>query len=181
MPIARTCAKCGNVDERDSEDLNEACPGCGRFYKKMLPSAAPKRPQKESVWWARPSPGSALIAILIVSAGVAWSLTHERPSSTSDVSAPSDCGSDVECLANQQEFSANNLCKRAIEARLKYEFTWNGTFGQVFEQRRAINASSVAMAGTLLKAQNGFGAWKKISYGCTYNVFSKSVEYVYVN
>ncbi|MFU8864638.1 MAG: hypothetical protein ACNA7O_12050 [Rhodobacterales bacterium] len=79
-----------------------------------------------------------------------------------------------EWLLENYRIDASAACKPKIEALAKYSFRWTDKWTELkFPQFRTSNAGEpyvLTIVGNAIEFQNGFGAYKKMSYYCKYNV-----------
>ncbi len=68
-------------------------------------------------------------------------------------------------------------CKKAIESMARYDYDWTtGFLESAFYLTSDVNAEGrVTRWGNKVKFQNGFGAWSRGSYWCTYDLDTKRV------
>ena len=83
--------------------------------------------------------------------------------------------------AREIEIRAQVLCRYAIESLAKWDYEWVGTFGMP-DYGPAIpggtakdGGETLVIMGSGLKLQNGFGAWKRHNFLCTYNKITNSI------
>ena len=79
--------------------------------------------------------------------------------------------------ANHPDYiAASATCRRAIEKIPRYRYEWTDS---VFENRwkvAMVSTSNIAFGGVHLRAENGFGAWEKKQYYCSYDIASETAE-----
>ncbi|SIQ24784.1 hypothetical protein SAMN05880590_102783 [Rhizobium sp. RU35A] len=88
------------------------------------------------------------------------------------------CKKDLRCWAESVSVDAHVDCARAIQSLAKWDYQWTDGFGeprfskfQWRDQQKGI----VTYMGNRLKLQNGFGAWKHMTYTCDYDPATKLV------
>ncbi len=67
------------------------------------------------------------------------------------------------------ETDGHYLCSRLIERSAQYDYDW--TAGLLQSRYRSIvwSGSTITYTGNEIKMQNGFGAWRRMSYACEYD------------
>lgn len=68
-------------------------------------------------------------------------------------------------------------CKQALQGMARWDFEWtDGITRPVFDSMRFDEAAGIyTLAGTQLKLQNGFGAWRRVRYTCDFGRASQTV------
>ncbi len=90
--------------------------------------------------------------------------------------AEEKCKTDPICVPNSGE--AEYHCSNAIENRARFQSKWvNGWTEPRFQgiTWRKGERKEILMFGNNVMFQNGFGAWKRIDYSCTYNALANFV------
>ena len=97
-----------------------------------------------------------------------------------------ECINDRVCGKNRAESSwgidAAWRCEVLIEAHARYTHRWtDGFFEEKFPTKDWLHgAKEVRLSGRSVEFQNGFGAWSRMSYTCTYDPISELVTDVTV-
>ncbi|MBB3963472.1 hypothetical protein [Rhizobium metallidurans] len=94
------------------------------------------------------------------------------------------CRQDLQCWGEKAWIGASVRCPEFIEKLAKWDFQWtDGTFEPKFakyrwkDQKRGV----VTLIGDKAKMQNGFGAWKRVTYTCDYDPIAEAVVTVDAN
>lgn len=88
------------------------------------------------------------------------------------------CRANLKCWAESVRSYAYVDCAAIIEKRAKYESRWEtGWFESKFDHYGWANErlGTVVYYGDKISMQNGFGAWQKMKYACTYDPEQKTV------
>ncbi|GAB5451801.1 MAG: hypothetical protein Hals2KO_21290 [Halioglobus sp.] len=87
------------------------------------------------------------------------------------------CRRDWKCWAEKHIVDATVACQRFIERSAKYDFEWtDGWLENKFTGYSRYAGNGIyTYAGDSLKLQNGFGAWQRHTYMCTYDTNIKKV------
>lgn len=83
-----------------------------------------------------------------------------------------ECLKDATCLFEAQQINISVQCRLAIEALAKWDFEWtDGLTSRKFNPAgwHSKEKGQIMVIGDQLKLQNGFGAWKHVSYMCAYD------------
>lgn len=83
----------------------------------------------------------------------------------------------AEFLKDKYWSDAEVRCRRQIERLAKWDFEWTNRWSERrFNSYRTTvkEANVLTIFGDRIKFQNGFGAWQHVSYGCDYNVKTKT-------
>lgn len=85
--------------------------------------------------------------------------------------AAAACLADLACVWKEQSVYMSAECKVAVQRLAKWDYEWTDgwtdrAFSPVWLEK---DNGLVLLSGDKLKLQNGFGAWKHVSYLCTYN------------
>lgn len=87
--------------------------------------------------------------------------------------AEAGCRDDALCWYKRHNLDADLRCARAVESLAQYEVEWTDSlFGKRKFERVAWadkGAGALILMGSSIKMQNGFGAWRKVSYSCVYS------------
>jgi hypothetical protein len=78
----------------------------------------------------------------------------------------------------------NLMCGNAVELSAKNSYRWTNGFLELKFPILAAHKSKegfISAYGDNIQFQNGFGAWRKISYECTYDAANDSVFSISVN
>lgn len=87
------------------------------------------------------------------------------------------CASNPTCLTFEQLSDAHLACIDAIENSARYQFEWtDGWLHSKFNGGEVKLGPLVMLTGDKIKMQNGFGAWRKYTYRCSYDLESRSVK-----
>lgn len=109
----------------------------------------------------------------------------ESPSQAVEVPPnPAACDTDdAICIGKRDLYQASGPCSRAVEMQLTYRHEWQDTwYEEKFDQVMWYEPTrTILFHGNRLQAQNGFGAWKKLSYSCIWDVANKQVVRALVN
>lgn len=164
------CKECGHQVSSKAE----TCPNCGVTIK------------------AKPTQYGCGTVILIFIVIFIWigvftdnSSTPTTSSSTAEPATPAPqepCTTDA-CYADDNMAYAAGPCKRAIERYAKHQAEWlDGWTTPLFSKYSVSNEGGrlVTYFGDQVKFQNGFGAWTRMTYLCTYNPETKAVIKVLV-
>lgn len=90
-----------------------------------------------------------------------------------------DCRKDLKCWAENTSIDASVDCMIAVQALAKWDYQW--TDGWMTESKfsryrwKDQSKGIVTYLGDKLKMQNGFGAWKHVTYTCDYDPIAKKV------
>lgn len=113
--------------------------------------------------------------------------TGPRPAQPSERAAVAKPDNRLAWMNDKRQLNAWHGCRSAIESRLRYDFDW--LFGSAttpgklegYGTRRVDFANyTITYSGNRLKAQNGFGAWMQMRYGCKWNSRQNTVEVLYI-
>ncbi len=88
------------------------------------------------------------------------------------------CRSDLRCWAEAAFGSASIDCTTAIQSLAKWDYEWTDGWSEPKLARfrwKDQAAGIVTYTGDKLKLQNGFGAWKHVTYSCDYDPTTKRV------
>ena len=94
-----------------------------------------------------------------------------------------ECRQDAQCWGDKHHFDASYDCESYVEAQALYDHDWtNGWLDDKFpywhwEDREA---GIMTYTGSEVKFQNGFGAWQRMIYQCSYDTEIKTVVDIYV-
>jgi hypothetical protein len=90
-----------------------------------------------------------------------------------------------EWLSDNFSIEGGVLCKPYVEKLAKHTYRWtDGWLGTKFPSYLVSNEGEpfvLTMVGDKIEFQNGFGAWSKTEYFCSYNVKTKKVLNVWAN
>jgi len=83
------------------------------------------------------------------------------------------CRQDLRCWAKKHKLDAQAACMRPIESLAKYDYKWIDTWdigNPNFSRVRWRNQETgvITYLGDDIKFQNGFGAWIRHTFACTY-------------
>lgn len=129
---------------------------------------------------------SKLIALAVI-LFVAYPLLvkgRDRPAATSaavtmtggeTAEQQQQCDADAKCFAEKHAGAAIGPCRRSVERLAQYDFEWIA--GQKFSvyERHTNEPQIITYSGDKIKFQNGFGAWRVMTYDCDYDVASGKV------
>ncbi|SOC83078.1 hypothetical protein SAMN05421890_1522 [Ensifer adhaerens] len=88
------------------------------------------------------------------------------------------CRADLQCWAEDAFVSASIACKVAVQSLAKWDYEWTDSWSEPKLERYRWKDKAkgiVTYIGTKIKFQNGFGAWKHMTYFCDYDPTSKVV------
>jgi Skp family chaperone for outer membrane proteins len=88
------------------------------------------------------------------------------------------CRQDIQCWAEGAFVAASFACTDAVQALAKWDYEWTDGWSEPKLERyrwKDKDKGIVTYIGTKIKFQNGFGAWKHMTYSCDYDPASKSV------
>jgi hypothetical protein len=88
------------------------------------------------------------------------------------------CRNDLRCWAEAAFVSASIDCANAIQSLAKWDYEWTDGWSEPKLARfrwKDQAAGIVTYTGDKLKLQNGFGAWKHVTYSCDYDPATKRV------
>jgi hypothetical protein len=81
----------------------------------------------------------------------------------------------IEEQASNLATGAQLACKRAIEGLAKWDYDWVGPLGLPNFYAPSDSGTTLLIEGDSLKLQNGFGAWQRHSFQCTYDKISRTI------
>jgi hypothetical protein len=115
--------------------------------------------------------------------GITFSTIIKQAAATKDRPAQVRALPTAEQLAERQatseEIDARVACKRAVERQAKYDLRWTSWLSD-FQVARDPRNGHIVLVGDEAQAQNGFGAWVRMSYGCSYDPRSKRLLEAYL-
>jgi len=81
------------------------------------------------------------------------------------------CKADFNCWTNKFQRAATNLCAPQIEHLAKNNFNWIDSLSSPKFPRARISGPGtlITYVGDKIKMQNGFGAWKNVTYECDFD------------
>lgn len=88
------------------------------------------------------------------------------------------CRKDLKCWGEEGWAGATTRCPDVIEKLAKWDFEWTDAWSEPkFSHYRwkDIDKGVVTYIGDKLKLQNGFGAWKHVTYTCDYDQTTQTV------
>jgi len=167
----RWCVKCGHVNPAPTWQAMESCPACGAIYSKALPPKAArvreiKRPASMPMARKLALLGIvcvAWVAFLVVAVTVLKFLGWDGPGY-----APSIAREPARSVGDEHLSEARYPCKQAIEAAAKYQARFK-TFGTMMPTGYRVEGRLIIYAGDDVEMQNGFGAWQRVRYRCTFD------------
>lgn len=163
------CRECGSQVSNKAE----TCPSCGVTIK------------------AKPTQygcGTLILIGVVIFIWVGVFTDNSPPSGSSQVSSsetkakPAPCTTDA-CIADEYMSWAAGPCKRSIERHAKHQAEWlDGWTTPLFTKYLVdeSNKSQITYIGDQVKFQNGFGAWTRMTYLCTYDTKRKAVTNVLI-
>jgi hypothetical protein len=90
-----------------------------------------------------------------------------------DDAASKACRASAQCWFDKHRADAEVGCVKAVERLAQYQFEWTDS---MFGKRRFDrvgwvdqDAGTILLAGNAIKMQNGFGAWRNMSYRCAFD------------
>lgn len=152
----------------------EACPACDRIYAR----AEARRAGLEPPPLARRAPAPALPGEieahrkLVASRGRArWWIAAVVVGLLALAAAPrEETVREPVTAAARHLGSAQSACRAALQTQARWDYEWTaGTFGSIFDRSWEQADGSITYRGSKLKLQNGFGAWRHVSYLCQYH------------
>ena len=179
-----TCADCGNPVSKSAA----TCPKCGKPLRKKTSAGTllaalifgpvvffmifnqETRNHLESTPTQR-KPAVQRTAKQVADEKLAQDKENER------------CRQDLQCWANSAHAEATSACRAAVERRAKYQFRWeDGLLDSKFDHVMWADQATgdVTYSGSWVSMQNGFGAWQRMSYFCTFNPGTKALTNVEV-
>lgn len=93
------------------------------------------------------------------------------------------CRAELNCWSRRHMLHAAAACKRGIEAQAKWQAEWtDGASRPMFSRHAWANEPDghIVYFGNQVKFQNGFGAWRRVDYACTFDTRSRAVVEVSV-
>lgn len=90
----------------------------------------------------------------------------------------SDCRKDLSCWAEKSLGRAIYPCQKAVEHLANYSVRWvDGTFEMKFDHYRWLDqkAGTVVYIGDKAEFQNGYGAYQRVTYQCSYDPSTEKV------
>ncbi|MBD8554878.1 hypothetical protein IFT84_10115 [Rhizobium sp. CFBP 8762] len=94
------------------------------------------------------------------------------------------CLADPQCAFDELSIQISVDCRLAIEKLPKWDFEWTDSWTEpkfLPAGWAKKDQKTLLLMGQALKLQNGFGAWKRVSYFCAYNLVSRKVVDVVIN
>ncbi len=76
--------------------------------------------------------------------------------------------------AHDEDLQAHIACSSALERQARWDYEWTSSTGRFAPTNRRADGTQT-YAGSALKLQNGFGAWRHVSYVCKYSHRDQSV------
>jgi hypothetical protein len=98
-------------------------------------------------------------------------IEKERVESNKKAQKDAECNADAYCYSMKNK-GGDYICKKAVEKSAKYDFQWtDGVTEPKFSSYNWYDKGGklVTIYGHRAKAQNGFGAYKNVTYSCTFN------------
>jgi len=157
MPSSN-CSRCGNL--LTSQEKWKKCLKCGREYPSL---------RGKDILIATP--------IVLILAGMLgqWSVDSQKADAIKETMRIEQCKKDVVCWARENNSSAMESCKTAIEHSTTNAVKWADDINSRSFFRKALwkdndNGTSgvITYFGDQAQAQSNFGAWKNIIYQCDY-------------
>lgn len=183
-----TCPKCGAYNANPTREPLEECPACGVIYSKAIPRQAPNAskasPRQRRDLQPREAGALLILGGFAVAVGAIWMYQPAdiRSARRAEILSRVDIPTPVERSATQSaQASGISLehaaelatlpCKDAIESQASYDTKFNGIFNTLMLTQGRRDAPNVfTFFGDDIQMQNGFGAWRKMKYLCTYRV-----------
>ena len=157
----KPCRECG----KEVSDQAKVCPHCGV----QQPSASDSQR------------AAAAVVVLVFCAAfiglIFWAVTSSLDSSdAASLKKEQECLSDLQCAGDKFQSTAGVYCKPMIEGQIKVLAKWDYKiddapflqFGWADLDKKQI----LYLEGSA-RLQNGFGAWKRISYSCIFDIATK--------
>lgn len=91
--------------------------------------------------------------------------------------AATACLSDLDCIWREQSIEIAVACRMAVQSLAKWQYEWTDGWSTAPAFTAAgwhkSDLGTITAVGRQLKLQNGFGAWKPVSYRCAYDPKTK--------
>ena len=200
--MARICLKCAHENPVPGPEALAACPACGAIYSRVEEAVARKQSQASAkVAEIGPVRQALFFFLGVLAVGLLLTAVF-APADTQDnapaaavaaasappkarvVPAPVACPvDDAQCIGKRELSSAARPCQRAVELQLAYRHEWNDSWlEEKFDRVMWYEPpTTLAYHGRKLQAQNGFGAWKNLSYFCVWNIAGSRVMKAGIN
>lgn len=167
MSDTKPCEHCGKLLALNAQ----YCDQCGCSTEAPAPVDAPVK-AKATPEASRSLQGGILALVLV--GGVGWAIFS--PSEPSPPTAPpkseAECQADVQCWSERHSAESLAPCTDAVERMAAHSFRWlDGTFDQKFTHigLNKDEHKSIRYIGDKIEFQNGFGAFTRYSYTCTWD------------
>lgn len=170
----RACIKCGHVKPAATWGQLEECPACGVIFAKAkarAPVKATPAHQARNSW----KPSKDLWLLVGVAALVLGSITITALSVDNPVVPARSLVSSAPAPAPARKLAAETYlsearypCKQALERIAMYQVRFK-TMNIPMPEGARMADGKAQFYGEDLEAQNGFGAWRRMSYICTYD------------
>lgn len=140
------------------------CDKCGTPTGAAAPVEPKAAPEKS------PSLAGGILALILVGGG-AWALfSPSKP--TPPPKSDAECQRDVQCWSERHGAKSLRPCTQAVERMAAHSFRWvDGTMEAKFP-RVSLNDDehkTIRYVGDLIEFQNGFGAFTRYTYVCTWD------------
>lgn len=121
-----------------------------------------------------------LIFIVIVIAFLVWMANSSGSPSTQEAQDNYKCLTDLQCAGDKYMIPASASCQQVLEEQAKMISKWDykigeSSFSPIFSRFRWSDSTKkqIIYVGDQAKFQNGFGAWQRVSYECTFDLSSQ--------
>ncbi|MEN8720220.1 MAG: hypothetical protein ABF296_08175, partial [Oceanococcaceae bacterium] len=162
-----TCPDCGGTVSKRAE----SCPHCGAPLQAKEHAPARAAPTPAQAPADKEKPKTSVMTWVVGFFIVVIVVGMFSDDNGSSGGASSGCGpSSPACYAERLKLQAGRDCKPRIEAFAKYSVEWDDNWlDGPFERYRVSDDGSIHFMGSLVRFQNGFGAWSKMDYSCTWH------------
>lgn len=202
QPDAAVCKHCGRETGAAATRLRDKETPIGQSANSPnVPAPTrkkPRRKKKNAAEQAFESIGQ-LVVVGLLSGIAIWFFVHNPSSSSPSSSSPSSssssssttketpaqarakaarCRHDLQCWAEQSLPEATVYCTSAVEHQASYNSKWvDGLFDSKLSGYRWADKrkGTITYVGDQVEFENGFGAWVRMSYACTYDPTAKRV------
>lgn len=171
------CYECG----REVSSEAEACPHCGAKPRKLeIPINKPINPMKIFV--------GVVVGFFVLLFLISNISPNKEPSNSEQVSdsiakenKDAECLLDLKCAGDKFTAESNAYCRGLLEdnaasiAKWDFKIGEGGFFDFLFDKFRWADSShqQIIYIGNKAKFQNGFGAWQRVGYSCSFDVATK--------
>lgn len=182
--MRNNCPKC----EHPRDDEGAECPNCGVIYDKAMASEiiaikletrkGERRAQRQPVYRRLERDHVKLIGLAAVTLAIVALLrwdweTNVEPLLPGGRLANPDRTQEIYDKYRSQALA---LCVPMIEQRAKWSHRWTDGWGEPrFDRYQILEDNRIVYIGNHIEFQNGFGAWSRHTYRCTYDPRTQSV------